>query len=144
MTTPGYEYYTTDFEQMRLKSMTPLDMVREFASAMGQPVDERWNNTVHSDALCDLEAMRMKLIAEEAQEVRDAGTDVDLLKELADLVYVTYGYAATFGWDLDEAVMRIHTSNMSKLDDDGKPIRREDGKVLKSSNYKPPILKDLV
>ena len=124
--------------------MTPLDMVREFATAMGQPVDERWTNTVHSDELCNLEAMRMKLIAEEAQEVRDAGTDVDLLKELADLVYVTYGYAATFGWDLDEAVMRIHTSNMSKLDDDGKPIRREDGKILKSNNYKPPILKDLV
>jgi predicted HAD superfamily Cof-like phosphohydrolase len=144
MTVPGYEYFTTDFEKMRLSSMTPLDMVREFASAMGQSVDERWNNTVYSDELCDIEAMRMKLIAEEAQEVRDAATATDLLKELADLVYVTYGYAATFGWDLDEAVMRIHTSNMSKLGADGKPIRREDGKILKGPNYRPPVLTDLV
>ena len=39
----------------------------------------------------------------------------ELLKELADLVYVTYGYAATYGWDLDEAFRRVHASNMSKL-----------------------------
>jgi len=47
-------------------------------------------------------------------------------------------------WDLDEAMHRVHESNMSKLDEDGKPIYREDGKVLKGPNYSPPNLEDLV
>ena len=68
----------------------------------------------------------------------------DCLKELADLVYVCYQYAANMQWDLDEAMHRVHESNMSKLDEDGKPIYREDGKVLKGPNYKPPDLSDLV
>ena len=68
----------------------------------------------------------------------------DCLKELADLVYVCYQYAANMSWDLDEAMDRVHKSNMSKLDEYGKPILREDGKVLKGSNYKPPNLEDLV
>ena len=66
------------------------------------------------------------------------------LKELADLVYVCYQYAANMGWDLDEAMFRVHQSNMSKLDEHGKPIYREDGKVLKGPKYKPPNLADLV
>ena len=66
------------------------------------------------------------------------------LKELADLVYVCYQYAANMGWDLDEAMHRVHESNMSKLDEYGRPIYREDGKVLKGPNYKPPNLEDLV
>jgi NTP pyrophosphatase (non-canonical NTP hydrolase) len=65
------------------------------------------------------------------------------LKELADLVYVCYQYAENMGWFLDEALDRVHQSNMSKLDDDGNPIYREDGKVLKGPNYKPPTLEDL-
>ena len=65
------------------------------------------------------------------------------LKELADLVYVAYQYAENMGWFLDEALDRVHKSNMSKLDDDGNPIYREDGKVLKGPNYKPPNLSDL-
>ena len=68
----------------------------------------------------------------------------DCLKELADLVYVCYQYAVNMGWDLDEAMFRVHQSNMSKLDEYGKPIYREDGKVLKGPNYKPPNLEDLV
>ena len=48
------------------------------------------------------------------------------------------------GWDLDEALDRVHESNMTKLGEDGKPIRREDGKVLKGPNYKAPDLTDLV
>jgi len=60
------------------------------------------------------------------------------------LVYVTYGYAATYGWDLDEAVRRVHASNMSKLDSAGKPLKRPDGKVLKGANYWKPDLSDLV
>ena len=65
------------------------------------------------------------------------------LKELADLVYVAYQYAENMGWFLDEALDRVHKSNMSKLDEDGNPIYREDGKVLKGPNYKPPNLSDL-
>ena len=66
------------------------------------------------------------------------------LKELADLVYVCYQYAENMGWFLDEALDRVHKSNMSKLDEDGNPVYREDGKVLKGPNYKPPILEDLI
>ena len=66
------------------------------------------------------------------------------LKELADLVYVCYQYAENMQWNLDEAMHRVHESNMSKLDEYGKPIYREDGKVLKGPNYQPPNLADLV
>ena len=65
------------------------------------------------------------------------------LKELADLVYVCFQYAENCQWDLYLAYDRVHRSNMSKLGEDGKPIRREDGKVLKGPNYKPPYLEDL-
>ena len=68
----------------------------------------------------------------------------EALKELADLVYVCYQYAENMNWYLDEALDRVHKSNMSKLDEDGHPIYRDDGKVLKGANYKPPNLTDLV
>lgn len=118
---------------------TPLTMVREFAMAMGQPLDQV------RDTSSELENMRFRLIAEEFDEFSDDSCPrEESLKELADLIYVCYGYAATFGWNLDEAVKRVHESNMSKLGDDGKPIYREDGKVLKGPNYKKPDLTDLV
>ena len=68
----------------------------------------------------------------------------ECLKELADLVYVCYQYAENMRWDLDGALDLVHQSNMSKLDDEGNPIYREDGKVLKGPNYKPPDLSKLV
>ena len=68
----------------------------------------------------------------------------DTLKELADLVYVCYQYAENMGWNLDEAMNRVHTSNMSKLGEDGEPIYRDDGKVLKGPNSQPPTLTDLI
>ena len=83
----------------------------------------------------------------EAEEhlYRDNPTVIsEALKELADLVYVCYQYAENMNWFLDEALHRVHKSNMSKLDEDGKPIYREDGKVLKGPNYKPPNLEDLI
>ena len=95
----------------------------------------------------------MNLITEEFKEFLQAdgmlfrhgqNVQVECLKELADLVYVCYQYAANMKWDLDEAMYRVHESNMSKLDEDGKPIYREDGKVLKGPNYKQPNLEDLV
>ena len=83
----------------------------------------------------------------EAEEhlYRDNPTVIsEALKELADLVYVCYQYAENMNWFLDEALHRVHESNMSKLGEDGKPIYREDGKVLKGPNYKPPNLTDLI
>ena len=93
------------------------------------------------------------LIVEEFREFIEADGEmwrdnkeitVNVLKELADLVYVCYQYAANMDWDLDEALDRVHKSNMSKLGEDGKPIYREDGKVLKGPNYAPPNLENLI
>ena len=129
------EYYT----YQEVKQKTPLAMVTEFQNAFNQPVGVKY------EYFSDLDNLRFKLVEEEYKEVTDAKEPEHLPKELADLVYVVYGYAATFGWNLDEAVRRVHISNMSKLDPiTGKPIYREDGKVLKGSNYKEPNLKDLV
>ena len=84
------------------------------------------------------------LIVEEFKEFLEAEGELwhnnpeypcEALKELADLVYVCYQYAENMGWFLDEALNRVHESNMSKLDEYGKPIYREDGKVLKGPNY---------
>jgi len=97
--------------------------------------------------------MQRTLIVEEFKEFLDAENQLlmgytvnasECLKELADLVYVCYQYAENVGWDLDEALNRVHQSNMSKLGEDGKPLRREDGKILKGPNYKEPNLTDLV
>ena len=90
--------------------------------------------------------MQLCLIVEEFEELIEAvenESDENQLKELADLVYVCFQYAASRGWPLDEALARVYGSNMSKLVD-GKPLRREDGKVLKGPNYKPPYLEDLL
>ena len=87
------------------------------------------------------------LIDEEWSEFHEAfhfKDEAEQLKELADLVYVCYQMAASQDWDLDEAMRRVHQSNMSKLGEDGKPIYRPDGKVLKGPNYKPPYLDDLI
>jgi predicted HAD superfamily Cof-like phosphohydrolase len=91
--------------------------------------------------------LRYDLMAEELAEVDQAMADVlhvedlpDLAKELADLLYVVYGTAVTFGIDIDKVFAEVHSSNMSKLGVDGKPIYREDGKVLKGPNYAPPNL----
>jgi predicted HAD superfamily Cof-like phosphohydrolase len=90
--------------------------------------------------------MQRDLIAEEYLEFRRSmreGYEQEL-KELADLVYTCFQYAENMEWDLEEALDRVHKSNMSKLGLDGKPIRRSDGKVLKGPNYVPPKLTDLV
>ena len=90
--------------------------------------------------------MQLDLIAEEYKEFRESmreGFDQEL-KELSDLVYVCFQYAENMGWDLEEALRRVHKSNMSKLGVNGKPILRRDGKILKGPNYEPPNLSDLV
>ena len=94
-----------------------------------------------------VKGIQKALIDEEWSEFHEAyhfQDECDQLKELADLVYVCYQMAASQEWDLDEAMRRVHTSNMSKLGEDGKPIYRADGKVLKGPNYKEPTLTDLI
>jgi len=99
--------------------------------------------------------LQQNLIDEEHLEVAHAYLDLlkditnkrareHLLKEDVDLLYVIFQRAAAFGWDIQSAYNRVHASNMSKLGEDGKPIRREDGKILKGPNYFEPSLIDLV
>lgn len=128
--------------------MTNNQMLREFHTVMGLPLDQ---SRMDKGAFDSLE-LAYSLIQEEfiefseAEDNESVGEDVKehVLKELADLVYVCYGYAVRRGWNLDKAIKRVHMSNMSKLDDNGEPVRREDGKVLKGPNYKLPDLGDLV
>ena len=140
--TPGYEYFDEGNASLRdpdtYIGKTPLDMVQHFARTYQQSLGHQWTKGTLKDLL------RTVLIKEEYAEVLAATEAPEMLKELADLVYVTYGFAATFGWDLDEAVRRVHASNMSKLGVNGDVIYREDGKVLKGPNYEEPNLTDLV
>lgn len=122
--------------------MNYYDMVKEFHIAMGQPVEAG----VVSD-------MRASLIKEERME---------FLKEACDLVYVLVGQDVEYGdryyndteWILDVcasinmnfngAFAEVHRSNMSKLDDNGKPVLRADGKILKGANYSPADMSEFV
>lgn len=92
---------------------------------------------------------QMKLINEENEELNDAflkwDTHADIGKDaildaICDSIYVLIGLALQFGFDLDGAFHEVHRSNMSKLGEDGKPIKRDDGKVLKGPNFTPPDL----
>tara|TARA_B100001996_G_scaffold71004_1_gene52106 strand:- start:1309 stop:1689 length:381 start_codon:yes stop_codon:yes gene_type:complete len=125
-------------------------MKKSFLSTQAREFRTKYN--LKSDATRSTRAVQKDLIIEEFKEFLEAegmlfrhGRNVkeECLKELADLVYVCYQYAENMGWFLDEALDRVHKSNMSKLDKDGKPIYREDGKVLKGPDYKPPTLEDL-
>lgn len=127
-----------------MRTKTNYQKVREFHQAFGQTLDQKLKQPTLDFETASLVELRYKLIDEEYKEVKEASTLEELLKELTDLLYVTYGFAATFGWDIDAAFNRAHASNMSKLDDDRTPIYREDGKVLKGPNYQPPYLGDLV
>ena len=97
--------------------------------------------------------MQTRLIREESNEFLNAADECfadpenpiareEVVKELSDLVFVCYQFAATYGIDLDKAMTLVFESNLSKLDEQGKPIYSEDGKVLKGPNYAPPNLAD--
>ena len=119
--------------------------LEQFHTAFGHPVDLDYPRI--SKSLDRQRQFRRKLIEEEYEEVInaiDTNKPDDVLKELCDLVYVCIGFATTYGWAFDTAFNRVHLSNMSKLDKEGNPIYREDGKVSKSDCYQPPKLKDLV
>ena len=130
-----------------------MSIVREFHEAFDLP-----RPSAPSIPDKDLLALRLRLLDEEMEEVReemkhlaahalkrDAGIPVPLedtferlrllLKELADLRYVTEGCAVSLGLPIDAAYAEVHRSNMSKLGPDGRPIYREDGKVLKGPGY---------
>lgn len=109
-------------------------------TAFGKPIG------TSDDSVLDLQH---NIIEEEFEEFSEAFClefpKQEQLKELADLVFTAFQFAAARGWDLDEALRRVTESNFSKLDADGKPVIREsDGKILKSELYQPPDLSDLV
>ena len=126
-------------------------MKKTFLSSQAKEFRSRYN--LQNGATLKQRTYQKNLIVEEFKEFLEAEEMLfrnnpqfpsEALKELADLVYVCYQYAENMGWFLDEALDRVHKSNMSKLGADGKPIYREDGKVLKGPNYKPPTLTDLI
>lgn len=88
-----------------------------------------------------------ELIKEEFSEWVEANekkAPEEELKELCDMLYVILGYCLQKNYSVEPAFNRVHDSNMSKLGDDGKPVYREDGKVMKGPNYKKPNLEGLV
>lgn len=132
--------------------MTLLEQAKAFRRAYGQEILESVSQ--YGFIKSKLFHMQTGLIAEESAEFQTAADELyadpdnadrkeEFLKELSDLVFVCYQLAAAFGYDLDTAMDRVYESNMSKLGEDGKPIYRSDGKVLKGPNYKPPVLTDL-
>ena len=91
--------------------------------------------------------LRYDLIQEEVFELSEAIDEMDIVAvadALTDILYVTYGAAAAFGIDLDACFKEVHRSNMSKLDANGQPIYREDGKVMKSELYSKPNLEPIL
>ena len=133
--------------------MTRLQEALRFRETFGQPIVGKLDAS--TDELLKLWEMQMDLIEEECGEFFDAAdvclTETEnerkrenVLKELSDLVFVCYQFVACFGLDLDQAMARVFESNLSKLDEQGQPIYREDGKVLKGPNYCPPDLLSLV
>lgn len=94
-----------------------------------------------------VQGLRLKLIKEELEELEDALFDNDIVEvadALTDLLYVVYGAGHAFGIDLDACFAEVHRSNMSKLDAKGQVVRRDDGKVLKSDQFTPPDLKQIL
>lgn len=97
----------------------------------------------------DNRELYIKLLQEEVEEwleeayATKKSPDKEL-KELCDVMYIIIGYAHTQGWDLLTAFNRVHNSNMTKFDADGRPIFNEIGKLIKGPKYKEPELKDLV
>ena len=132
--------------------MSRLEEARAFREAFGQEMLDNISRYGFIKQL--LWRLQLNLISEEAAEFFDAADNVfadpendqkreELLKELSDLVFVCYQFAAAFNLDLDEALRRVFESNMSKLDEQGNVIYRADGKVLKGPNYQPPNLNGL-
>ena len=118
-----------------------FDMVGEFMETFGQEVKTK-PELPNEETV----ALRVDLIEEELKELmaalyRDEEVDlVEVADALTDILYVTYGAGHAFGINLDKCFEEVQASNMSKLGTDGKPIYREDGKVLKGPNFFEPKL----
>ena len=122
--------------------MTNFDKVGTFMKTFGQEV-----KTKPSFSTDKINKLRLDLIKEEIAELTEAMNNKDLLEvadALTDILYVTYGAGHAFGIDLDKCFDEVQNSNMSKLDDDGKPIYNENGKVMKGPNYFKPNLSKFI
>ena len=122
--------------------MTNFEKVRKFMETFGQEIKEK--ATFQNSKITSL---RYELIKEELNEFKDAIDKKDI-KEVADaltdILYVTYGAGHAFGIDLDKCFDEVQSSNMSKLDSNGKPIFNANGKVMKGPNYFKPNFKKLI
>lgn len=115
--------------------MNNQNLVTEFHKAFNIPIAQSVNYLPHRWNL------RSRLIREEYEEFVEACLDedpVEMADALGDIVYLCYGAAIEMGIDLDAVIREIHRSNMTKLGPDGKPLYRDDGKVLKGPDYEPP------
>ena len=118
--------------------MTNFDKVGIFMKTFGQDVKNK--PSLSTDKINEL---RLSLIKEELDELKEAMKNKDLLEvadALTDILYVTYGAGHAFGINLDKCFDEVQNSNMSKLDDNGKPIYNEYGKVMKGPKYFKPDL----
>lgn len=117
--------------------------LNEFHMAFSLPIRETPGIGIDED----LAKLRVALLEEEVTEFVTASADRDLIgiaDALADIVYVAYGTALTYGIDLNQVLHEVHRSNMSKLGRDGKPILRSDGKVIKSEQYFRPDITSIL
>ena len=122
--------------------MTNFEKVGLFMKTFGQEV--KTNADFSSDKINKL---RIDLIEEELEELKDAINKKDLketIDALTDILYVTYGAGHAFGVNLDKCFEEVQNSNMSKLDENGKPIFNDAGKVMKGPNYFKPNLSKFV
>lgn len=120
----------------------PYDAVVEFHRAFG--LIENSKPTLPTD---DVRTLRKKLLEEEFIEYNvgeDKNDLVEIADALADLIYIAYGTAVAYGIPLDKVFAEVHRSNMAKLGPDGKPIYRDDGKVLKPAGWTPPDIKSIL
>ena len=119
--------------------MTNFKKVKTFMETFRQEIKNK-----PSFSTDKINKLRYDLIKEELDEFKDALDNKDLLEvadALTDILYVTYGAGHAFGIDLDKCFDEVQNSNMSKLDENGKPIFNDAGKVMKGSNYFKPNLK---
>ena len=122
--------------------MSNFSKVGTFMKTFGQEV-----KTKPSLSTEKINKLRIDLIKEELKELIEAMNNKDLLEvadALTDILYVTYGAGHAFGIDLDQCFEEVQNSNMSKLDENGKPIYNDSGKVMKGPNYFKPDLSKFV
>jgi predicted HAD superfamily Cof-like phosphohydrolase len=122
--------------------MTNFNKVGTFMKTFGQEV-----KTKPSLSTDKINKLRLDLIKEELTELTEAMNNKDLLEvadALTDILYVTYGAGHAFGINLDKCFEEVQNSNMSKLNENGKPIYNEHGKVMKGPNYFKPDLSKFV